>query len=133
MLPGPADLLYELLHAHLVPFLSMGGFPGGFSGDLKAKKGGNPSVRIDSRTEEHADDTSASRVYLLAHLVEGPEQIVEVQMDERVPRGWEGSFEGGRFSLKDTMESLFLDLPFSDIFTNSRQNVLLLARNIIQP
>lgn len=39
VLPGPAELVKELLHGHLVPLLSMRSFPGSLSGDLRHSRG----------------------------------------------------------------------------------------------
>lgn len=41
-------------------------------------------------------------LYLLAHLVHCPKQVVEVQEDEGVPHGREGAMERVRLSLLDT-------------------------------
>lgn len=41
-------------------------------------------------------------IYLLAHLVHCPPQVVEVQQDDGVPHGREGAFERVRLSLLDT-------------------------------
>lgn len=37
--------------------------------------------------------------YLPAHLIQSPEQVVEVQNDDRVPHGREGAFKRVRLPL----------------------------------
>lgn len=64
MLPGPADLLKELLHGHLVPLLGVRSFPGSLSGDLEQGRG-NPHtfyrvISQDDRISECTETTFTS-------------------------------------------------------------------------